>query len=207
MASGGRLNDPAQYDELAGEWWDPAGAFAMLHWLAAARAERIPPASTSSAVLVDLACGGGLMGPHVARLGYRHIGVDIGLPGLELARSHGLLPLRASVLAVPLADGCADVVVAGEVLEHVEDDVAVLAECARLLRPGGLLVLDTIAATRLARLVAVRIGDCTTRPSSWTAGGCSRPPTGSASTSGWSACAHPFAAWWPGCSAGRCSCG
>jgi 2-polyprenyl-6-hydroxyphenyl methylase/3-demethylubiquinone-9 3-methyltransferase len=159
MASGGRLNDPAQYDELAGEWWDPAGAFAMLHWLAAARAERIPPASTSSAVLVDLACGGGLMGPHVARLGYRHIGVDIGLPGLELARSHGLLPLRASVLAVPLADGCADVVVAGEVLEHVEDDVAVLAECARLLRPGGLLVLDTIAATRLARLVAVRIAE------------------------------------------------
>ena len=48
-----------------------------------------------------------------------------------------MLPVRGSVLAVPLADGCADVVVAGEILEHVEDDVAVLAECARLLRPGG----------------------------------------------------------------------
>ena len=51
-----------------------------------------------------------------------------------------MLPVRGSVLAVPLADGCADVVVAGEILEHVEDDVAVLAECARLLRPGGTLV-------------------------------------------------------------------
>ncbi|WP_324274709.1 class I SAM-dependent methyltransferase [Blastococcus brunescens] len=88
-------------------------------------------------MLVDLACGGGLMGPHVARLGYRHVGVDIGVRGLELARAHGVAPVRGSVLAVPLADGCADVVLAGEILEHVEDDVGVLAECARLLKPGA----------------------------------------------------------------------
>jgi 2-polyprenyl-6-hydroxyphenyl methylase/3-demethylubiquinone-9 3-methyltransferase len=154
-----RRNDPAQYDELAGLWWEPAGGFAMLHWLAASRAEHVPPAPGPDAVLVDLACGGGLMAPHAARLGYRHVGVDLGRAGLEVARAHGLAPVRGSVLAVPLADGCADVVVAGEVLEHVEDDVTVLAECARLLTPGGTLVVDAIARTRLADLVAVRIGE------------------------------------------------
>ena len=106
---------------------------------------------------MDLACGGGLMGPHVARLGYRHVGVDIGTRGLELARPYGVLPVRASVLAVPLADGCADVVLAGEILEHVEDHAGVLAECARLLRPGGTLVLDALASGWLSRLINVHL--------------------------------------------------
>ncbi|MGY1745761.1 methyltransferase domain-containing protein [Blastococcus sp. SYSU D00695] len=150
-----RRNDPAQYDELADQWWEPSGGFAMLHWLAAARAEHVPPAPQPGALLVDLACGGGLMAPHAARLGYRHVGVDLNLPALRVAAEHGVLPVRGSVLQVPLADGCTDVVVAGEVLEHVADDVAVLAECARLLRPGGTLVIDAIAATRLAGWVAV----------------------------------------------------
>jgi 2-polyprenyl-6-hydroxyphenyl methylase / 3-demethylubiquinone-9 3-methyltransferase len=152
-------NDPAQYDDLAGEWWRPRGGFAMLHWLSASRAEHVPPAPHPAAVLVDLACGGGLMAPHVRRLGYRHVGLDLNLAALRTARAQGLLPVRGSVLQVPLADGCADVVVAGEILEHVEDDIAVLTECARLLRPGGTLVLDAIADTWLARVVAIGIAE------------------------------------------------
>jgi 2-polyprenyl-6-hydroxyphenyl methylase/3-demethylubiquinone-9 3-methyltransferase len=152
-------NDPAQYDDLTDQWWKPAGGLAMLHWLAASRAQHVPPAPGPGAVLVDLACGGGLMAPHVARLGYRHVGVDLGAAGLALARAHGVAAVRGSVLDVPLADGCADVVIAGEILEHVADDGRVLAECARLLKPGGTLVVDAIAATRLANLLAVRIGE------------------------------------------------
>ncbi|MGY1822435.1 methyltransferase domain-containing protein [Geodermatophilus sp. SYSU D00079] len=157
--SGLPRNDPRQYDELADQWWDVSGGFAALHWLAASRAEHIPPAAAPGAVLVDLACGGGLMAPHAARLGYRHVGVDLGWRGLELARGHGVLAVQGSVHAVPLGDGCADVVVAGEILEHVEDDVGVLAECARLLRPGGTLVIDALAATRLGRFLMVTVAE------------------------------------------------
>ncbi|WP_448610530.1 methyltransferase domain-containing protein [Geodermatophilus sp. URMC 60] len=154
-----RRNDPAQYDGLADQWWEASGGFAALHWLAASRAEHIPPAPGPDAVLVDLACGGGLMAPHAARLGYRHVGVDLGARGLQVAREHGVLAVRGSVLAVPLIDGCADVLVAGEILEHVEDDVGVLAECARLLRPGGTLVLDALADTRIGRFLMVTVAE------------------------------------------------
>jgi 2-polyprenyl-6-hydroxyphenyl methylase / 3-demethylubiquinone-9 3-methyltransferase len=150
-------NHPAQYDDLAGEWWEPHGEFAALHWFAASRAEHIPRAPRPGALLVDLACGGGLMAPYAAELGYRHVGVDLNARALDLARRHGVLPVRGSVLDVPLADACADVVLACEILEHVEDDVAVLAEAARLLRPGGTLVIDALAATRLSVLLNVHV--------------------------------------------------
>lgn len=152
-------NDPGQYDDLIGAWWDPRGPLAMLHWLASARAELAGPATRPGALLVDLGCGGGLLAPHAARLGYRHVGVDLTASALGVASSHGVRALRADVCSVPLVSGCAQVVCAGEILEHVVDPDLVISEACRLLEPGGRLVVDTIAATRLATLLAVRIGE------------------------------------------------
>lgn len=152
-------NDLRQYDSLAGEWWRPAGAFAMLHWIARARARLIPPAEHPGAVLVDLGCGAGLLAPHAAPLGYQHVGVDLVAKALRLAAEHGVTPVRADVHMLPFADASADVVSAGEILEHVPDPSAVVGEACRILRPGGRLVLDTINSTWLARLVAVTVAE------------------------------------------------
>jgi 2-polyprenyl-6-hydroxyphenyl methylase/3-demethylubiquinone-9 3-methyltransferase len=152
-------NDPAQYDDLATEWWRPDGSFAMLQWIAAARAALVPPATREGAVLVDLGCGGGLMAPHLRGKGYRHVGVDLTTSALTQAATHGVTALRGDVTAVPLADGCADVVAAGEILEHIHDLAGAVGQACRLLRPGGLLVIDTLAATALARLLAVTLAE------------------------------------------------
>jgi 2-polyprenyl-6-hydroxyphenyl methylase/3-demethylubiquinone-9 3-methyltransferase len=152
-------NDLARYDELAGEWWRPGGAFTMLHGIAAARAELIPRATRPGAVLVDLGCGAGLLAPHITTKGYAHLGVDLVPSALAQARAHGVVTFRADVTRLPLRDGCADVVTAGELLEHVGDVPAVVAEACRILRPGGLLVLDTLNATRLSRFLTVTVAE------------------------------------------------
>jgi 2-polyprenyl-6-hydroxyphenyl methylase/3-demethylubiquinone-9 3-methyltransferase len=152
-------NDPRQYDDLAGEWWRPGGDFEILHWLAEARASLVPPAGRPGAVLLDAGCGGGLLAPHVRRLGYVHLGIDLRRAGLEQAAQRGIRPVEADVTALPLASGCADVVVAGEILEHVTDLSAAVAELSRVLRPGGLLVLDTLNDTAVSRFITVTAGE------------------------------------------------
>jgi 2-polyprenyl-6-hydroxyphenyl methylase/3-demethylubiquinone-9 3-methyltransferase len=152
-------NDVRQYEGMADQWWEPYGTFAMLRWIAAARAELIPPAPRPGAVLVDMGCGAGLLAPHAARLGYRHVGVDLVGTSLRLAAEHGVHAVRGDVQRLPVADGVADAVSAGEILEHVPDMPAAVAEACRVLRPGGTLVLDTIADTRLARIIAVDIAE------------------------------------------------
>ena len=58
-----------------------------------------------------------------------------------------------------MPDRCTDVVVCVDVLEHVEDLAQVVAEIARVLRPGGLLLFDTINRTFLARFVMITLGE------------------------------------------------
>ena len=152
-------NDPRQYDDLAEQWWRPGGGFEILHWLAAARAALIPPAIRNGAVLLDAACGGGLLAPHLRGRGYRHVGVDLRRSGLELAAARGVVPVIGDVAALPVVTSCADVVVAGEILEHVTDVSAVVAELCRVLRPDGVLVLDTVNDTALSRFITVTAGE------------------------------------------------
>lgn len=152
-------NDPRQYDDLAAEWWEPHGALAMLHWIAKARAALVPPATRAGAVLADVGCGAGLLGPHLAGKGYCHVGVDLSASAIGIAHALGVRAVRGDALDLPLGDGVADVVSAGEILEHVTDLGRAVAEACRVLRPGGVLVLDTIAATALARLLAVGVAE------------------------------------------------
>lgn len=147
-------NDPRQYDDLAAQWWEPRGAFAMLHWIAAARAVHLPPGGGR---LLDIACGGGLLAPHTER--FTHVGVDLQHAGLQVAKQHGVVAVQGDAGRLPFADEAFDVVVAGEVLEHVRDPAAVVAEACRVLRSGGTLVLDTIARTWWGRFSSVTVAE------------------------------------------------
>jgi 2-polyprenyl-6-hydroxyphenyl methylase / 3-demethylubiquinone-9 3-methyltransferase len=112
---------------------------------------------------VDVGCGGGLLAEEMTRLGATVIGIDPSLSSLATARAHadaaGLtIDYRPGTgESLPLDDNSADIVYCVDVLEHVQDLDAVIRETARVLKPGGLYLYDTINRTRLSKLVMIKL--------------------------------------------------
>ena len=94
-----------------------------------------------SALAVDVGCGSGRNLEILARHCDRVVGLDFSPTAVRLAAGRGFTVFRASGDALPLATSSAHLLTALDVLEHMADDVAALAECHRVLRPGGHLLL------------------------------------------------------------------
>jgi 2-polyprenyl-6-hydroxyphenyl methylase/3-demethylubiquinone-9 3-methyltransferase len=166
-----------QFSRIAAEWWDPKGKFAPLHKFNPCRlafireqallrfgrdAKAIRP--FEGLRLLDIGCGGGLLCEPMARLGFQVTGVDASARNIGTASAHaaeqGLaIDYRASTAEDLLAAGEApfDVVLNMEVIEHVADPRAYLRDCARLVAPGGLMIVATLNRT-LKALALAKIG-------------------------------------------------
>jgi SAM-dependent methyltransferase len=101
------------------------------------------------AAVLDAGCGtGGLirwLAPR--RPEWSWTGVDVSPLACELARERvgGVEIREASVTALPFGDATFDAVVSADVLYHVGDDAAALREFFRVLRPGGIVVINVPA--------------------------------------------------------------
>jgi 2-polyprenyl-6-hydroxyphenyl methylase / 3-demethylubiquinone-9 3-methyltransferase len=172
--------DPAEverFSRIAAEWWDPKGKFAPLHRFnpirlafirdqALYRFGRDPAARRpfEGLRLLDIGCGGGLLSEPMARLGFEVMGVDASPRNIGTAAAHaaeqGLaIDYRASTAEDLLAagEGPFDVILNMEVIEHVADPAEYLRTCARLLKPGGLMIVATLNRT-LKALALAKIG-------------------------------------------------
>ncbi|QDV34208.1 class I SAM-dependent methyltransferase [Tautonia plasticadhaerens] len=101
-------------------------------------------------LVLDLGCGKGRFASKLARRGARVVGLDVSGAMLRAARDSGLPVALGSIRRLPIPDGGIDAVLFVEVLEHVSpgDLPVVLAEAARVLRPGGrVVIVDKNAAS------------------------------------------------------------
>ncbi|KGJ16636.1 bifunctional 2-polyprenyl-6-hydroxyphenol methylase/3-demethylubiquinol 3-O-methyltransferase UbiG [Paracoccus sanguinis] len=156
----------AKFEAMAAEWWDPKGKFKPLHMLNPVRLDYIAGQIAAEFArdrrslrpfeglrLLDIGCGGGLVSEPMARLGADVTGADAAEGNIRIARLHaeqsGLgIDYRATTAEALLDAGERfDVVLALEIVEHVADPQAFVTTCARLLRPGGLLVASTLNRT------------------------------------------------------------
>jgi demethylmenaquinone methyltransferase/2-methoxy-6-polyprenyl-1,4-benzoquinol methylase len=108
----------------------------------------------AGARVLDLACGTGDLCDALEAGGYQPIGVDFSA-GM-LAAAHTDAPLvRADALRLPFADGSLDGLTCGFALRNFVDLSPVLAECARVLRPGGRVALVDVSEPTSAPARAV----------------------------------------------------
>jgi SAM-dependent methyltransferase len=109
--------------------------------------------------VLDLGCRTGALTQHYAG-GNDVVGVDVDADALARAAGRlGIETVWADVESgLPFEDGSFDVVVAGEVLEHLADPAAAVAHVRRVLRPGGRFVGSVPNAFRLKSRVAYARG-------------------------------------------------
>jgi len=97
----------------------------------------------------------------MARLGAHVHGIDVVEKNVTIARHHAqasALPLcyeTTTAAALSQTGAVYDIVLNMEVVEHVPDVSALLGDCARLVRPGGIMVVATLNRTLLSWLFAI----------------------------------------------------
>jgi len=162
--------DNTIYDRMADSWWEESGLLHVLSALNPARFGYMRRVLTEELRLdptglraLDVGCGGGLLAEEFARLGCAVVGVDPSEESLAAARAHAAARglridyRRATGEALPFAAASFDIVYCCDVLEHVTDLQQVISETARVLKPGGTYLYDTINRTPQSRLIIIKL--------------------------------------------------
>ena len=164
-----------QFGKLAGDWWDPKGASAMLHKLNPVRLSYIRdwidqhwsldehsrrPLAGKTAL--DVGCGAGLLAEPLARLGAGVTAIDPAAELIGAAREHAAgqgLDIDYRVSAIENLEGTFNLITSMEVIEHTADPQQFLNDLAKRLAPNGLLMLSTPNATAWSKLITITLAE------------------------------------------------
>lgn len=164
-----------RFGRLAGDWWDPDGASAMLHKLNPVRlryvrdqidqhwqCDECSRTPLEGKTAIDVGCGAGLLAEPLARLGASVTGIDASPELVAAAREHAAaVGLEIEYLSGDVQDleGKFDLITSMEVIEHVAEPSTFMKALARLLAPDGLLIMSTPNATGLSKLMMITLAE------------------------------------------------
>ncbi|MDC3116286.1 bifunctional 2-polyprenyl-6-hydroxyphenol methylase/3-demethylubiquinol 3-O-methyltransferase UbiG [Alphaproteobacteria bacterium] len=166
-----------QFSLLSNKWWDKSGPFSALHKLSNARIEFIK--NNASRIInhkrtktqfleglecIDIGCGGGILSERLSRLGARVTGIDASESSISVAKEHSIKSrleidykcLTTSELLKKKKDKFLnkfDIVIASEIIEHVNERKIFISDISKLCKSGGLVVFTTINKSFLGILL------------------------------------------------------
>jgi SAM-dependent methyltransferase len=110
--------------------------------------------------VLDVGCGYGFLAAELLARGFRAEGVEISPTGLRHARARGVKVREGALRDASFPNAAFDAVCAFYVIEHLEDPKDFFREAARILRPGGVLLMrwpHTAPLVRWCRLLGIRV--------------------------------------------------
>lgn len=129
----------------------PAWPYRLAAALAAPFGELSTPAWAGGGRVLDVGCGNGRFLTTMRSLGWEVQGVEFSEAGVASARMSGLSVHHGDLASAAFADASFDLVTARHVIEHIPEAHAFMAELARVLKPGGRLVVETPSSNALGR--------------------------------------------------------
>jgi SAM-dependent methyltransferase len=117
--------------------------------------------------ILDLGCGHGSLSAELIP-DNQVVGVDIARPMLAHAKARGLDVYLGDASNLPFADSSFDLVLAGQIVQHVPDASVLAAETLRVLKPGGQVFLTGPNSTSVIRKLLALMRGVGLRPRYWT---------------------------------------
>ncbi len=163
MSSSVDQQEVNHFSKDAPRWWDESGPFKPLHRMGPARlgyikaqicahfgldSQSLTPFKGLS--IIDVGCGGGLVCEPLARMGADVTGADADSVAIEIAKEHSEqsgLDIAYLNAAAEEIDQKFDVVLALEILEHVNDPAEFVEICSDLVKGGGMVIFSTLNRT------------------------------------------------------------
>ena len=166
------------FNRLSSNWWNEHGEMSILHSMSEARMNYIRNIvikyfsikSNSLKVLkglkiLDVGCGGGISSEPFARMGAKVTGIDLSSELIRVAKQHSrkmnlnIEYLHRNIKTIVDENKKYDVVVALELLEHVNNLSNFCELLGRCVHSKGLIILSTINKTALSHLLVIKLAE------------------------------------------------
>jgi 2-polyprenyl-6-hydroxyphenyl methylase/3-demethylubiquinone-9 3-methyltransferase len=141
----------SKFDALAHDWWNLQGSSRPLHQINPLRLEFITQyTEVSGKKILDVGCGGGILTESLACMDADATGIDLSQQAIDAAKAHAKThEIKVHYDCCELASLTKkktryDIITCMEMLEHVPDPAAIIADCAALTRPDGYVFLSTL---------------------------------------------------------------
>ena len=166
-----------QFSKLANDWWDEEGSMSFLHAMSEIRTKFIKieliehfnlkdkNKLLKGLNILDLGCGGGIASEPLCRLGANLTGVDESEKLIEVAKLHAKnMKLKINYQCTSIQNlvkikNKYDVVIALELLEHVNNLEEFCKLITNLLTEDGIIILSTINKTFLSKLFVIDMAE------------------------------------------------